>query len=211
MKHLTCLLFFAVQSIVVAQKHHPQNYFRNPLDIPIVLSGSFGEPRSNHFHAGLDIKTAGVEGKNVYAAAAGYVSRIKVQQFGYGKAIYITHPNGYTTVYAHLSKFADEIENYVKSIQYKKESYATGNLYFKAHQFPVKKVKLLLFLVIREVLVALICILKSGILAQNTSLIRSFLVLILKIRNLLNLKLWLLTLLAMPPELMIKICAFKSP
>jgi len=111
----------------------------NPLDIPILLSGSFGELRSNHFHAGLDIKTLGKEGLHVFAAANGYVSRIKVQQFGYGKAIYITHPNGYTTVYGHLGKFANAIEQYVKSIQYKKENYATGNLYFKKDKFPIKK------------------------------------------------------------------------
>ena len=128
-----------VTFITFSQEKYPQNYFRNPLDIPIVLAGSFGELRSNHFHAGIDIKTQGREGLPVYAVADGYVSRIKVQQFGYGKAIYITHPNGYTSVYGHLQKFADEIEAYVKSVQYKKEKYATGNLYFDELKFPVKK------------------------------------------------------------------------
>ena len=66
------------------------------------LSGCFGDIRINHFHAGLDIRTGGVEGKNVYAAADGYVSRIKVMQGGYGNSVYLTHPNGLTTVYAHL-------------------------------------------------------------------------------------------------------------
>ena len=75
----------------------------------------------------------------MYAAAEGYVSRIKVQQFGYGKAIYITHPNGFTTVYGHLSKFNDEIDAAVRNIQYEKESYETGNLFFKENEFPVKK------------------------------------------------------------------------
>ncbi|EAQ41555.1 M23 family metallopeptidase [Polaribacter sp. MED152] len=139
MKRLLIFALFLVQSICFAQKEYPQNYFRNPLDIPIYLGGSFGELRSNHFHAGIDIKTQGKEGLNVYAAADGYVSRIKVQQFGYGKALYITHPNGFTTVYGHLKKFNDEIDAYVKSIQYKKENYATGNLYFKENQFPVSK------------------------------------------------------------------------
>lgn len=135
------ILFFGLFASLssFSQKKYPQNYFRNPLDIPIVLSGSFGELRSNHFHAGLDIKTQGQEGLNVYAVADGFVSRIKVQQYGYGKAIYIQHPNGYTSVYGHLQKFADEIEDYVKSIQYKKESYETGNLFFTEHAFPVKK------------------------------------------------------------------------
>ena len=139
MKHIATLLFLVVTFITFSQEKYPQNYFRNPLDIPIVLAGSFGELRSNHFHAGIDIKTQGREGLPVYAVADGYVSRIKVQQFGYGKAIYITHPNGYTSVYGHLQKFADEIEAYVKSVQYKKEKYATGNLYFDELKFPVKK------------------------------------------------------------------------
>ena len=139
LKKLILLSFLLLSTLISSQEKYPQNYFRNPLDIPIVLGGSFGELRSNHFHAGLDIKTQGKEGLNVYAVADGFISRIKIQQFGYGRAIYITHPNGYTTVYGHLSKFADHIEEYVKSIQYKREKYATGNLYFKEDKFPLKK------------------------------------------------------------------------
>ena len=105
------------------QTPYPQDYFIKPLDIPIVLSGSFAELRSNHFHSGLDIKTQGKEGLKVYATADAYVSRIKVSHFGYGKAIYLTHPNGYTTVYAHLQKFSSKIEKFVKSLQYEKESF----------------------------------------------------------------------------------------
>lgn len=101
----------------------PQDYFQNPLDIEIILSGSFGELRNNHFHSGLDIKTNQRTGAKVYAAASGYVSRIKVEHYGYGKALYITHPNGYTTVYAHLEKFAPRIEEYVKKLQYEREDY----------------------------------------------------------------------------------------
>lgn len=122
-----------------SQQKYPTDYFRSPLDIPLVLSGTFGELRSNHFHSGIDLKTKGKEGLNVYATANGYVSRIKISQYGFGKALYITHPNGYTTVYAHLKKYAPEIENYVKSIQYKKKKYATGNIYLKDDKFPVKK------------------------------------------------------------------------
>src|SRR5690606_7532888 len=96
---------------------------RNPLDIALVLSGSFAELRTNHFHSGLDIKTQQKTGLNVYAAAEGYVSRIKVQHYGYGKALYVTHPNGYTTVYGHLQEFAPKIEAYLKAKQYEKESY----------------------------------------------------------------------------------------
>lgn len=104
-------------------KNLPQDYFINPLDINLRLSGSFGELRSNHFHSGLDIKTNQVTGLPVYAVANGYVSRIKIQTYGYGKALYITHPNGYVSVYAHLSKFSPRIEAYVKKLQYAKETY----------------------------------------------------------------------------------------
>jgi hypothetical protein len=102
----------------------PQNYFANPLDLNLKLSGTFGELRSNHFHSGLDIKTNQSTGANVLATASGYVSRIKIERYGYGKALYITHPNGYTSVYAHLEKFSPRIENYVKKKQYQNESYS---------------------------------------------------------------------------------------
>jgi murein DD-endopeptidase MepM/ murein hydrolase activator NlpD len=102
---------------------YPEHYFQNPLDIPLILSGTFGELRTNHFHAGLDLKTEQKEGLKVFASAEGYISRIKISHWGYGKAIYVTHPNGYTTVYAHLQKFNKRIENYIKLKQYKKESF----------------------------------------------------------------------------------------
>ncbi|WP_430468363.1 M23 family metallopeptidase [Winogradskyella ouciana] len=117
------LLFFLITSSVYAQSEYPQDYFRNPLDITLVLSGTFGELRSSHFHSGLDIKTQQKQGLKVYAAAEGYVSRIKISHYGYGKAIYITHPNGYTTVYGHLQKFSDRLEKYIKECQYDKESF----------------------------------------------------------------------------------------
>ena len=93
------------------------------MEIPLYLSGTFGELRSNHFHSGLDIKTQQREGLNVLTSADGYVSRIRVSHWGYGKALYVTHPNGYTTVYAHLKKFSTKIEAYLKKEQYKKESF----------------------------------------------------------------------------------------
>ncbi|MCF8273308.1 MAG: M23 family metallopeptidase [Flavobacteriaceae bacterium] len=115
------LLFFC--SICIAQNNYPQDYFSNPLEIPLILAGNFAEFRSNHFHSGLDIKTQQREGLKILAAADGFVSRIKISHFGYGKALYITHPNGYTTVYAHLQNFNPEIEAYIKKQQYKQESY----------------------------------------------------------------------------------------
>ncbi|MFC0520365.1 M23 family metallopeptidase [Mesonia maritima] len=106
-----------------AQNSYPQDYFQNPLEVPLILSGTFGELRSNHFHSGMDIKTQQQTGLKVLATAEGYVSRIKIAHFGYGKALYIQHPNGYTSVYAHLSEFSPKIEAYIKKKQYAKESY----------------------------------------------------------------------------------------
>ena len=101
----------------------PEPNFRPPLDIPLVLSGTFGELRSNHFHSGIDIKTQQRQGLPVYAVEEGTVSRIKISLWGYGKALYIAHPNGYTSVYAHLQKFGPKIEAYVKKLQYEKQQY----------------------------------------------------------------------------------------
>ena len=122
-----------------AQNNYPSYYFRSPLDIPLRLAGTFGELRNNHFHAGIDIKTNRRIGLPVYATADGYISRIKVAIWGYGKVIYINHPNGFTSVYAHLNKFGDGIQEYVKSIQYEKKSYETGNIFLKENQIKVTK------------------------------------------------------------------------
>jgi hypothetical protein len=119
----TIIVFLFFTSFCFSQVEYPQDYFRNPLDITLVLAGTFGELRSNHFHSGLDIKTQRKQGLNVYTAAEGYVSRIKISHYGYGKALYITHPNGYTTVYAHLQKFSLKIERFIKDYQYKEESF----------------------------------------------------------------------------------------
>ncbi|HEY2582873.1 MAG TPA: M23 family metallopeptidase, partial [Mucilaginibacter sp.] len=83
----------------IQSREYPQNYFRYPLDLPPSTAGSFGELRGMHFHSGLDFKTNNTTGYPVYAVFDGYVSRLKVQFGGFGNAIYITHPNGYTTVY----------------------------------------------------------------------------------------------------------------
>lgn len=103
--------------------NYPKDYFISPMNIPLLLSGNFGELRNNHFHAGIDIKTQGVTGLPIKASAEGSISRIKIQHYGYGKVLYIDHPNGYTTVYAHLEKFSPKIEAYIKKLQYKNQSY----------------------------------------------------------------------------------------
>lgn len=95
--------------------------FVAPLQGETKLVANFGELRTNHFHSGIDYSTGGIEGKNVLAAADGQVVRILISSKGNGKCLYLNHPNGYTTVYAHLQKFNTEIENYIRKIQYEKE------------------------------------------------------------------------------------------
>lgn len=107
-----------------AQQQYPKDYFRPPVNFQVSLSGSFGEIRRNHFHSGIDIRTEGVQGKPVFAIADGYVSRVNVSSGGFGKALYITHPNGYTSLYGHLRNYAGKIAVWVKSQQVSKESFA---------------------------------------------------------------------------------------
>lgn len=133
---LYCILFLDLSA--QNDSKYPQDYFRSPIEGRIYLSGTFGELRSNHFHGGIDIKTGGVEGKNIHAAADGWVSRIKISPWGYGNAVYIDHPNGYTTVYGHLKELKGDAAKYVEQQQYKRQSFAV-DLYMKAGQFPVKK------------------------------------------------------------------------
>ena len=138
MKLRPIFLFFLsmTSTVLLAQETFPQ--YGKPVDIPIYLSATFGELRPNHLHAGLDIKTQGVEGKKVYAVADGYVSRIGVSPYGYGNVLYITHYDGYTSVYAHLQRFSGEIAKYVKQYQYRNKKFAS-QIYPDKDKFPVKK------------------------------------------------------------------------
>lgn len=114
---------FLLAAQLSSKTNYPQGYFRNPLNIPISLAGNFGELRPGHYHMGMDIKTDARENLPVHAAADGYISRIKIEPAGFGRAIYIDHPNGLTTVYCHLNNFAPEIESWLKQQQYKLESW----------------------------------------------------------------------------------------
>lgn len=96
--------------------------FRPPVDYEISLAGNFGEPRPHHFHGGLDIRTGGVEGKHIYAIADGYVSRITVGLDGFGNAVYITHPTGHTSIYAHLKSFSPRIKAALRKYQYQHQT-----------------------------------------------------------------------------------------
>lgn len=135
-KPLLGIFFLAV--LVHGQNDVPKDYFNNPLEIPMILAGSFGELRSNHFHSGLDIKTQQREGIPIYAPADGYVKRLKVAHYGYGKALYIRHPNGFTTVYAHLKQYAGDIQKLVKKEQYEKETFEI-ELFPDSTMLPVNK------------------------------------------------------------------------
>ena len=132
------VFFILFGGSVFAQTNYPKDYFSAPLSIPMELSGNFGELRPNHFHAGFDFKTQQREGLDVLAVADGYVSRIKISTFGNGKTIYVTHPNGYTSVYAHLQKATDTIETYIKAEHYKKESFEI-EMFYKPNELVVKK------------------------------------------------------------------------
>lgn len=132
------LFFLLISRVVIAQTSYPKDYFQAPLDIPMQLSGNFGELRPNHFHAGFDFKTLQKEGLEVHAAADGYISRIKISPFGNGKAIYINHPNGFTTVYCHLQTASGEVEKYIKKAQYKEQAFEV-ELFPKANELVVKK------------------------------------------------------------------------
>lgn len=136
---LTTLSVIFCSSVLKAQlKSIPGNYFQWPVEAKAGIAANFGELRSNHWHMGLDVRTNQRENLPVYAAASGYIIRISVEPFGYGKAIYIAHPNGLTTVYGHLNKFYPALDNYIIAEQNKQQSWPIA-LDFDSKQFPVSK------------------------------------------------------------------------
>ena len=108
--------------------------YRSPVDYDIVLAGNFGEPRPWHFHGGIDVKTNNQEGKNIFSIADGYVSRLTVNMYGFGNAIYVNHPDGNTSVYCHLKRFADQYEDLLQ----RTGKGDTLSLVLPANQHPVK-------------------------------------------------------------------------
>ena len=129
---VTYLISDTSSTVVFAQRRqanqnqeYPKGYFMFPIqpNQPASLSGGFGDLRTNHFHAGLDIRTGGAEGLSIYAAAEGYVSKIRVMRGGYGNVLYITHPNGYTTVYGHLKNYSSRIEQYLRKQEYNQQTW----------------------------------------------------------------------------------------
>ena len=135
-----CPFFSSAQFSPPEEKFPTGETFLYPINpgLPGSLSGTMGELRSTHFHSGLDIRTNNVIGLPVLASKSGYISRVSVGPTGYGNVIYITHPDGYTTIYAHLDKFKSDLAEYVLQQHYRRKS-AYINLYFKPDQFPVKR------------------------------------------------------------------------
>lgn len=136
-RYIIIFLFSVVQLLDISLKADDV-HFSPPFDFPILFSGNFAELRSNHFHGGVDFKTQGVTGKPIHAVADGYVSRVTVAPGGYGNAMYVTHYNGYTTVYGHLEKFMPEIEAVVRERQYSDETFSV-DISFGQNDYPVKR------------------------------------------------------------------------
>jgi murein DD-endopeptidase MepM/ murein hydrolase activator NlpD len=132
------LLLFNTLYAQFAPKNYPQNYFIYPVEARISLAANFGELRPNHYHMGLDCRTDQVTNRPVHAAAAGYIARVSIASFGFGRAIYINHPNGLTTLYGHLNDFYPALEKYIKSRQYQLQSWSV-DIEIPADLFPVKK------------------------------------------------------------------------
>jgi len=131
------LLIYSFNSI--SGQNLPANEpFTSPLKPPFLFSGDFGELRPSHFHSGLDFRTQGQTGLPVFAAKEGYVSRIGISTTGYGNALYLNHPDGTTTVYGHLERFQTKLQEYVKDIQYDRESFQV-NITLKPGEFHFKK------------------------------------------------------------------------
>lgn len=137
-KSLFLLIIFLSFNVLLFAQNLEKHDYHPPLKIPLILASNFGELRPNHFHMGLDFKTNGKEGYNLYSIEDGFVSRIKVSTYGYGKAIYIDHPNGVTSVYAHCSEFKDQIDSLVRFTQ-KKERNFEIDISLKKNEITVKK------------------------------------------------------------------------
>ena len=123
---------------------HSQSNYHPPLSIPLILSANFGELRANHFHMGVDFKTNQKEGLTIHAIEIGYLSRVKVSPHGYGKVLYVNHPNGITSVYAHCSKFSEKIDAIVDKIQYDEQENEV-EIFFAPNDIPLEKGEIIAF------------------------------------------------------------------
>ena len=122
--HNILLISILIASTSSAQENPSKPVFIPPMDIPMDLSGNFMEPRGDHFHSGLDMRTQGKEGIPVRAVADGWVSRIKISPWGYGKAVYIDHPDGHTSVYGHLQQLKGPVAEACLDAQYRQKDFS---------------------------------------------------------------------------------------
>ena len=144
LKFQLAILFFYITYSVKTQIVFCENGLHSPLGIPLELSATFGDIRPNHFHMGLDFRTNGREGITMYAVDDGFISRIRISPSGYGKVLYVDHPNGTTSVYAHCSFFSKTINDFIKPIQYK--SFLNElDIPLTKNQIPVKKGQLIAY------------------------------------------------------------------
>ena len=117
-------------------------HYASPVNYDVVLAGNFGEPRPNHFHGGVDVKTGGVEGKPIFSIGGGYISMVTVGMFGFGNAVYVHHPEGYTSIYCHLKKFTPQITALLRKQQYARHA-AEGEFHFRPYELPVAEGQLI--------------------------------------------------------------------
>ncbi len=138
---ISVFIFFIIQSLISYAQLYPIG-FGYPIDREPVITGNYGEIRPNHFHAGLDFSTDVFLNLPIKSVADGYVSRIKISSVGYGKVLYITHDNGYVSVYAHQKKYAEKIDAYIKLEQLKQQKNEI-ELFPKPNDLPVKKAEII--------------------------------------------------------------------
>jgi len=144
LNYIFVTLFYVSAAAQDTIPEYPKGYFGPPVDVPFLLAGNFGEPRPSHFHMGIDIRTLEKEGLPVYALADGYVSRIGVSPYGYGNALYITYPNGFTSVFGHLQRFNATVTTRLRKEQYGKEQFAV-DFTLKPDEIPVHKGELVAY------------------------------------------------------------------
>ncbi|MDG1659255.1 MAG: M23 family metallopeptidase [Crocinitomicaceae bacterium] len=137
-KFLLVCIFFSLSLTFSFGQSIPAEGYHAPLGIPLILSSNFGELRPNHFHMGIDFKTNNRIGYNLYSIEEGIVSRIKVSPYGYGKVVYIDHPNGITSVYAHCSEFKGLVDSIVRATQEKEQNYAV-EIFPKPNEIKLKR------------------------------------------------------------------------
>jgi murein DD-endopeptidase MepM/ murein hydrolase activator NlpD len=135
---------YSLTAQIFTPKNYPKGYFAWPVGAKVAIAANFGELRPNHYHMGLDCKTEKKQNMPILAAADGYIARIKIEPYGFGRAIYINHPNGLTTLYAHLNDFYPELEAYIKKEQYRIKSWK-GIFDIPAGTLPVTKGKFIAY------------------------------------------------------------------